>query len=62
MAQDTEIPPNASALKVVSLATNGQPKMSILVQTQREAVKETGPAAAVASLFLVAGVLRCASR
>lgn len=47
MAQDTEILPNAAALKVVSLATTGQPRMSILVQTQRVAVKETGPKATV---------------
>ena len=48
MAQDAEIPPNAAALKVVGLATNGTTEASILVQTHAVAVKETGPKDTVA--------------
>jgi plastocyanin len=48
MAKDTEILPDAAASKVVSMANAGTTKASILVQTQRVAVKETGPKATIA--------------
>lgn len=35
--------PGARASRIVSVATNGTAKASVLVQTQRVAVKETGP-------------------
>ncbi len=40
--------PDAAASKIVSLARTGKSEASILVQTQRVAVKETGPKVTVA--------------
>ena len=48
-AQDRFYPPNPEASRVVSITNAGTVKASILVQTHRAAVKETGPKETVAS-------------